>query len=409
MTDTIELTYTPAQLEVFFGTPAGVKYTIVTKGRRFGATRGAAHAFIEWSLEGKKLLWGDTINGNIDRYFERYFLPALKKNGIDYHYNRLLKQLKIGNGYIDFRSSDQPENWEGFGYDIIFLNEAGIILNNRYLYTNAVLPMLMDNPGSLLIAAGVPKGKMCKGAGRKEEEHPFFTLYKAAQSGKPQYRLLEYSSYDNPLLSADDIKELETEIALMSAAMIDQEIYGRFVDSAYGVLWTADMIKHVEAPPAFEKIVIGLDPSGSASGDAVGIVAVGKLKGNYYVLSDRTGGYTPNSWGSVVSNEYNTLMANAVIAERNFGGDMVKAIIHNINPGIYVREVVASRGKEVRAEPIVSLYEQGKVFHVKGLHKLENEQLTWVPGLGKSPNRIDALVWAITDLMDNSADTNVWF
>ena len=409
MTGTIELTYTPAQLEMFFNIPSGVKYIIVTKGRRFGATRGAAHAFIEWCLEGKKLLWGDTINGNIDRYFDRYFLPALKSNGIEYHYNKLLKQLKIGTGYIDFRSSDQPENWEGFGYDIIFLNEAGIILNNKYLYTNAVLPMMMDNPNSVLIAAGVPKGKKCKGSTHKDEEHPFYTLYKAAQSGKAKYHLLEFSSYDNPLLSGEDIKELETEIALMSAGMIDQEIYGRFVDSVSGVLWTADLLKHAEAPAKFEKIVIGLDPSGSATGDAVGIIAVGKAGGNYYVLSDRTGGYTPNTWGNIVNNEYRSLLANAVIAERNFGGDMVKAIIHNIDPSIYVREVVASRGKEVRAEPIVSLYEQGKVFHVKGLHKLENEQLTWVPGLGKSPNRIDALVWAITDLMSNAGATDVWF
>lgn len=407
MTDTIELTYTEAQMEVFFNIPTDVRYNVITKGRRFGATRGAAHAFIELCLEGKKLLWGDTIISNIDRYVERYFIPALSKNKIDYNYQRQQKQLNIGPGYIDFRSADRPENWEGFGYDVIFLNEAGIILNNKYLYTNAVLPMLMDSPKSILIAAGVPKGKKCKGESKKEDEHPFYTIYKAAKDGNPKYRLLEYSSYDNPLLSPEEIKELETEIARMSPGMVDQEIYGRFVDSVSGVMWTADLIKRGTTQD-LKTIVIGLDPSGSKDGDEVGIVAVGEMGGNYYVLSDRTGGYTPNQWGTIVKNEYSALKANSVIAERNFGGDMVRAIILNIDPGIHVRDVIASRGKDVRAEPIVSLYEQGKVFHSPGLFKLENEMLSWVPGLGKSPNRIDALVWAITYLMNKPVNTNKW-
>jgi len=397
MVETIELTYTPAQMQTFFEIEGGIKFLVVTKGRRFGATRGAAHAFIEWCLEGKKLLWGDTINGNIDRYFERYFAPVMNKNNIEYNYQRQQRQLNIGSGYIDFRSADKPENWEGFGYDIIFLNEAGIILNNKYLYSNAVLPMLMDSPQSILIAAGVPKGKFCKGAAHKEEEHPFYSIYKAAQNKVPRYKLLEFTSYDNPLLSHDEIKELETEIARMSPGMVEQEIYGKFVDNVSGVMWTADMIKHCTDLPDMERIVIGVDPSGSKDGDEVGIVAVGRANGSYYVLSDRSGGYTPNQWGTIVSNEYELLKANSVVAERNFGGDMVKAVILNVNRNIHVKDVVASRGKEMRAEPVVSLYEQGKVFHCNGLHRLENEMLSWVPGLGKSPNRIDALVWAVTD------------
>jgi len=391
----IDLTYTPAQIEMFFNTPHGTRYQVVTKGRRFGATRGAAHAFIEWCLEGKKLLWGDTIHSNIDRYFDRYFLPALKQSDISYNYQRQSKQLIIEDGYIDFRSADRPENWEGFGYDVIFLNEAGIILKNKYLYTNAVLPMLMDTKDSLLIAAGVPKGKYDK----SNNEHPFYTIYKAAKNKVPGYNLLEFSSYDNPLLPPDEIKELENEIGRMSPGMVEQEIYGHFVDSISGVLWTADMIRYSDIPD-LKKIVVGVDPSGSKDGDEVGIVSVGLAdNGNVYVISDRTGGYTPLQWGTITINEYEALKADAIVVERNFGGDMVKANILNINQFVKVKEVTASRSKEVRAEPVVGLYEQGKVFHAKGLHKLENEMLSWVPGLGKSPNRVDALVWAVTDFM----------
>lgn len=399
MNDTIELTYTDEQLDIFFNIPENIKYMIITKGRRFGATRGGTHACIEWLIEGKKILWGDTVSTNIDRYFERYFVPALKANGIDYYYTKQDKKLIVGNGYVDFRSADRPENWEGFGYDYIFLNEAGIILNNKYLYTNAVLPMLIDSPNSKLIAAGVPKGKYCKGASHKGEEHPFYTLYKLAKNKNERYLLHEYTSYDNGLLPAKEIKELELEIARMSPTMVDQEIYGRFVDSVSGVLWTADLFKHFDKLPELEKIIIGVDPSGSKNGDEVGIVTAGKdFSGYIYVIKDNSGGYTPYQWGNTVASSYHNLKADRVAAERNYGGDMVKSTIQNVDKTVRVTDVTATRGKEVRAEPVLALYEQGMVYHMLGLNKLENEMLTWVPGVSKSPNRIDALVWAITEL-----------
>jgi len=228
-TKEIELTYTRNQVEIFFPNPEDErKFNVITKGRRFGATHGAAHAYIDKLVGGEgPFLWGDTIHGNIDRYFDRYFLPALKKNDIDYHFDKKNKQLKIGAQYMDFRSADKPENWEGFGYKEIFLNEAGIILNNDYLYTNAILPMLLDFEDSKLIAAGVPKGKLNKKGG----EHKFYTLYKQSLNNPSKYRLLQYSSYDNPLLKAQDIKELEQEISLMDPQMVEQEIYGKFVEA----------------------------------------------------------------------------------------------------------------------------------------------------------------------------------
>ena len=215
---------TPQQMEFL---SSEERFTVVTKGRRFGATHGAAISFIEWMIEGlSPLLWVDTIYSNIDRYFERYFLPCLRENGIPHNWNSQKKIFKIFNSVCDFRSADRPENIEGFGYKKAFLNEAGIILKNPYLYTNAILPMMMDFPDSQLIAAGVPKGKVLKNG----EEHPFYTLYKRAEKGVDGYRLFEFTSYDNPLLSPDDVKALENEIAAMSPEMVEQEIYGKFID-----------------------------------------------------------------------------------------------------------------------------------------------------------------------------------
>lgn len=243
----VRLSYTRPQLEVFFpAKPA--RFNAIAKGRRFGATRGAAHAAIEWALEGKQILWGDTISANIKKYYERYFLPALKASkDVSYEWSERGQMLKVGAGFIDFRSADRPENWEGFGYHKIILNEAGIILKDRYLYTNAVLPMLMDFEGSELYALGVPKGKTL----RDGTEHPFYTMYKQGESGTDNYRSLRYSSHDNPLLTTADIEELSKEISKMSKGEEQQEVFGFFIDHSSGFeFFTAfEQSKHVVTEP----------------------------------------------------------------------------------------------------------------------------------------------------------------
>jgi len=223
----IDLQYLDFQVPIFFEWNEGIKFKIVTKGRRTGITRGSANAVIEYLLDGTApVLWGDTIHANIDKYFQRYFLPELKRNNIPFNWEAQKKQLTINGNFCDFRSADNPENWEGFGYKIIILNEAGIILKNKDLYSNTVLPMLLDYPDSKLIAAGVPKGKLLRTGG----EHPFYTLAKRAMEGNRKYELVELTTYSNPILSTNDIQELEIEIGAMSPTAVDQEIYGKFID-----------------------------------------------------------------------------------------------------------------------------------------------------------------------------------
>ena len=108
----VSLTFSDWQEDVFFNWQTGIRFKIIPKGRRVGGTKGAANACIDYCVQGDfSILWGDTINSNIDRYFERYFLPELKKNNIDFEYSKQDKKLKIGTSFIDFRSSDRPENW----------------------------------------------------------------------------------------------------------------------------------------------------------------------------------------------------------------------------------------------------------------------------------------------------------
>jgi hypothetical protein len=225
MGNTLSMSYTPAQELIFFNTPQ--KFVVVSKGRRVGLTRGGAQAFIEKCLKKEiRVLWGETIYSNVQRYVDLYFIPYLNKlpKG-SWNWSAKMMQLKIRDSIIDFRSADNPETWEGFGYHIIFLNEAGIILRDANLYKKTVLPMLMDYADSQLIAAGVPKGKRIKSG----ELHPFYELSQKALHEPGKYKHYKFPSYSNPFLSPEDIDEIA---GALDDQTRKQEIEGEFVDTS---------------------------------------------------------------------------------------------------------------------------------------------------------------------------------
>lgn len=173
------------------------------------------------------MLWVDTINGNINRYVDRYFMPTLRQIPRRYwSWHKQDKVMRIYNSLIDFRSADRPENMEGFGYDYIHINEAGIALKDRSLYENTIVPMMFDFPKSKLIAAGVPKGKRAKG-----EKHMFFELSERAVGNDPRfvdrYKQLTITSYDNPRNKPEDLAKMEADLDPLT---VRQEMYGEFID-----------------------------------------------------------------------------------------------------------------------------------------------------------------------------------
>jgi len=224
----LEIGYHYNQEKILFNSHK--RFKVIAKGRRFGLTKGFANYVIEEMLEGvSPVLWVDTVYGNIERYVERYFVPVLKKlpkNLWKYRTNR--NDLKIGNSVCDFRSADNPENIEGFGYALIIINEAGIVLKNRNLWSESILPMILDQKARVLIG-GTPKGKLVK---RTKERHLFYELFERSErqdvKGKREWEAFNFSSYDNPLLDPKEIDELVKEI---SPVLRDQEIYGKFVDA----------------------------------------------------------------------------------------------------------------------------------------------------------------------------------
>lgn len=189
-----------------------------------------------------------------------------------------------------------------------------------------------------------------------------------------------------------------------------QELEGELLEEVEGALWAESMIERL-APAFFRtrdeftRIIVSVDPAGSNNkrSDETGIMVVGRIGEFSYVLEDVSGKYSPNGWSKAALNAYRRWGADAITAEKNFGGDMVKSTIESTmkDMNITARIIVthAARSKELRAEPVVALYEQNRAIHNGTFEKLEEEMLTWVPGRGKSPNRIDALVWGMTELM----------
>lgn len=187
-----------------------------------------------------------------------------------------------------------------------------------------------------------------------------------------------------------------------------QELHGEILEDVEGALWTWDMFQWVEEAPPLARIVVAVDPAGSKlrSADETGIVVVGiGFDKHLYVLADYTGRYSPNAWANKANSAYEQFSADAIVAEKNYGGDMVRHTLETSGwGGARVILVDSRRGKEIRAEPIVARYERKMVSHVGkpgDLAEVEGELTSWVPGQGPSPNRLDALVHGGTDLLKN--------
>ncbi len=237
--------------QAIFDYPA--KYKIAVKGRRFGLTKGAANDFIKCALENSfsKGLWVDTVNSNIDKYIERYFIPHLNKlPKTMWDWRKQAKMLIINGAYIDFRSAEHPETMEGFGYDKAFLNEAGIILKNEYLWNNAIRPMFWDYPSIKVVIGGTPKGS--GGVFQKLAAH-------GHDPDQPNYKTFHYTSFDSPFEHIH--KAIKEDIASMPERVIQQEIYAKFLEDT-GVVFrnfTQIMDAEPQKPLTGHRYVIGVD------------------------------------------------------------------------------------------------------------------------------------------------------
>ena len=197
-----------------------------------------------------------------------------------------------------------------------------------------------------------------------------------------------------------------------------QELFAELLDEAEGALWNRKDIDQArrEEAPALDRLVVAIDPAVSSQeqSDETGIVAVGsalleRAKGrplqHFFVLADHSGRFTPLDWCRRAIAALENLRGDRIVAEVNNGGEMVETTLRTISEDVPYKAVHASRGKQARAEPIASLYEQGRVHHLGVFDELEDQLCNWVPNQNmRSPDRLDALVWGISELMAGRGD-----
>lgn len=230
--------------------------------------------------------------------------------------------------------------------------------------------------------------------------------------GEPSTVVTRASTRDNPALPEDRRAELYARYA--GTRLGRQELDAEIIEEVDGALWSRAMIVYGnpqlrmdtrtrDLVPDLARIVVAIDPAVTSGEDSdeTGIVAAGRgADGRGYVLADASCRMPPADWAKRAINLYHELRADRIVAEANNGGDLVSTVIRTVDPNVPVTLVHAARGKRTRAEPISALYEQGRVSHVEPFPDLEDQMCSYTGEPGEdSPDRMDALVWALTDVM----------
>lgn len=288
----------------------------------------------------------------------------------------------VNDSEVWFRSADDADRLRGPNIGWFWLDEAAMMEPDVW---QIMLGRLREAPGVAWVTT-TPRGDNW--------------VYRTwGNQARPDYALIHSSTRENTFLPPGFVRSLSESY---TARFARQEIEGEFLLDTPGALWTRatlDACRVADFPP-LSRIVVGVDPKASAEADSeTGIVVAGLGRdGHAYVLADHSVNGTPEQWAAAVARAYEQHEADRVVVEVNQGGDMVTSVLRATGVRLPMTPVRASRGKATRAEPVAALYEQRRVRHVGLFPALEEQLCTWVPG-DKSPDRLDALVWAISSLM----------
>ncbi|MDY6895409.1 MAG: hypothetical protein SVO01_08370, partial [Thermotogota bacterium] len=226
-------------------------------------------------------------------------------------------------------------------------------------------------------------------------------LFRKAQSlqngGSTRWAAFHFSSMDNPFLSKAALSEISNDMTDLAYRM---EILAEDIDEAPGALWTRKIIDDNRVDPGVQndRLIVAVDPSTTSTGNEAGIIACGKTRDTGYVLEDLSMQGSPLTWARAAVEGYHRLKADSIVAEKNQGGEMVEITIKQVDPNVNVKLVHASRGKATRAEPVSAKSEKGLIKFAGKFGALEDELSLWTPG-DPSPNRLDAMVWGMTELL----------
>lgn len=383
------------------------KVWMILSGRGWGKTRTGAEAIKKLMLDnpGCRIgIIGMTAGAVRDTCYEGEsgllsVIPAEmydRKNGGKY--NRSLGQLTLSNGSMAFSfSGSDPEKLRGFQSNYLWMDELCAFSYAQEAWDMAMMGLrLGKNPRIIITTTPKPSDLIVElvRRGREEPDNVILTTG---------------STFDNAAnLPESTLQELRNRYE--GTTMGRQELYAELILDDPGALWKRALIEETRIDPfkfdvnKMVKIVVAIDPSMSSVTEReseTGMIIAGvDDRGHAYIIDDASSlRPSPDAWSTLAIAKYHEYRANRIVAEVNQGYDLVTNLLNTKDDKVPVKKVYATRGgKFLRAEPVAALYEQKKIHHV-GLHsKLEDQMTQWVPGK-PSPDRLDAMVWAITDLL----------
>lgn len=380
----------PSQL-----TPPGNWYVwMILAGRGWGKTRTGAEDMAHYALEhpGSRLaVVAPTAAAARDVCVEgESGLARILPDGAVRAWNRSMGELVLSNGSrFKLFSADEPERLRGYQHHRAWCDELAA-WSYPEAFDQLLFGLRLGDDARVIITTTPKPTSLIRNLLQREGVH-----------------ITRGSTFENEAnLAPAALEQLRARYEGTRTGR--QELYAEVLEDVEGALWSHTLIDQarVKTHPDLVRVAVGVDPSGgSEEGNAEqGIIVAGLGQdGDGYVLADYSCRLSPDGWGRRVVQAYTDHMADLILVERNFGGDMARATIETaaraMGTTVPIQDVVASRGKALRAEPIAALYEQGRVHHVGGMAMLEDQMTTWVPGItSESPDRLDALVWAGTEL-----------
>jgi phage terminase large subunit-like protein len=374
------------------------KRKVIRAGRRGGKTVGISIYAVERFLSGRRLLYAAPTAEQVGRFWvtitralnEAVDAGIFKKNETEH-----IIELPGTEQRIRAKTAWNADTLRGDYADDLIFDEWQLIDEDAWEVVGA--PMLLDNDGDATFIYTPPSLHSRSVSKARDPQHAAKMFKMAQQDKSGRWEAFHFSSMDNPYISQTALSEITKDMTNLAYRM---EILAEDVNEAPGALWTrADIEKNrVTSIPDFARVVVGVDPTATSGGDEAGIITAGSNADHCYTLADDSTGGSPQTWAKAAVTAYHRHKADMIVAEKNNGGEMVEAVIKQVDPTVRVKLVWASRGKATRAEPISAMSEQGRDHHVGAFPALEDELCLWIPG-DDSPNRLDAKVWAYTELI----------
>lgn len=364
-------------------------------GRGAGKTRTAAEWLAYEALTHPRTRWAilaPTFGDGRDTCVEGEsgIQGILNRYGAIRGYNRSQGQIRLRNdSIIQIYSAEEPERLRGPQHHGAWADELAAFRYLRESWDQLQFGLRLGQNPRICVST-TPKPKPL--------------LRELLQRSDGSVAVTKGSTFDNASNLAP--KALQEFLARYEGTRLGrQELLGELIEDVEGALWTLSLIEANRAalPDGIVRRVVSVDPAvtNTSDSDETGIVIVSRDRnGHGYVEADHSMRGTPLEWAERVVAVFDEYECDAVVVEINQGGDMVTQTLRTVRSMLPIREVRATKGKRLRAEPISAMYEQGRIHHVKEFADLEGQMITWTPDDPRSPDRLDALVHGLTDLME---------